>query len=81
MTFGLVFFTVCVCVQVKLSMLGIYNEVARDLFLQCVGVQVKFSMLEIYNEVARDLLDSTSGKKKIGLKIRQHPKRGFYGKE
>ncbi len=45
----------------------------------CVCVQVKFSMLEIYNEVARDLLDSTSGKKKIGLKIRQHPKRGFYG--
>ncbi len=44
-------------------------------------VKVKFSMLEIYNEVARDLLDSTSGKKKIGLKIRQHPKRGFYGKE
>jgi hypothetical protein len=36
-------------------------------------------MLEIYNEVARDLLDSNSGKKKAGLKIRQHPKRGFYG--
>ena len=41
--------------------------------------EVKFSMLEIYNEVARDLLDSKSGGKKTGLKIRQHPKKGFYG--
>ena len=43
--------------------------------------EVKFSMLEIYNEVAIDLLDAkNSGKKKqSGLKIRQHPKRGFYG--
>ena len=39
--------------------------------------EVKFSMLEIYNEVARDLLDSKA--KKTGLKIRQHPKKGFYG--
>jgi kinesin family protein 1 len=43
--------------------------------------EVKFSMLEIYNEVARDLLDpKATGKKSSGLKIRQHPKRGFYGK-
>lgn len=42
--------------------------------------EVKFSMLEIYNEVARDLLDAKStGKKNAGLKIRQHPKKGFYG--
>ena len=40
--------------------------------------EVKFSMLEIYNEVARDLLDGAGMKKKTGLKIRQHPKRGFY---
>lgn len=41
--------------------------------------EVKFSMLEIYNEVARDLLDAkTAGKKTGGLKIRQHPKKGFY---
>ena len=39
--------------------------------------EVKFSMLEIYNEVARDLLEKKT--KKGGLKIRQHPKRGFYG--
>ena len=44
--------------------------------------EVKLSMLEIYNEVARDLLDAKNvGKKKqSGLKIRQHPKKGFYGK-
>ena len=40
--------------------------------------EVKFSMLEIYNEIARDLLDSQGMKKKSGLKIRQHPKKGFY---
>ena len=44
-----------------------------------ITFEVKFSMLEIYNEIARDLLDSKSGQKKSGLKIRQHPKRGFYG--
>ena len=44
-----------------------------------ITFEVKFSMLEIYNEVARDLLDANGGKKKSGLKIRQHPKRGFYG--
>ena len=40
--------------------------------------EMKFSMLEIYNEIARDLLTTKS--KKGGLKIRQHPKKGFYGK-
>lgn len=43
-----------------------------------VTFEVKFSMLEIYNEVARDLLDAKSTNKKSGLKIRQHPKKGFY---
>ena len=33
-------------------------------------------MLEIYNEKVRDLLNSSSGKR--GLKVRQHPKKGFY---
>ncbi len=41
--------------------------------------EVKFSMLEIYNEVCRDLLDPKGAQKKGGLKIRQHPKEGFYG--
>ncbi|KAK4299096.1 hypothetical protein Pmani_028601 [Petrolisthes manimaculis] len=38
--------------------------------------EVRFSMLEIYNEVVRDLLNPS--KKKNGLKVRQHPKKGFY---
>lgn len=45
-----------------------------------VTFEVKFSMLEIYNEVARDLLDPKNSNKKSGLKVRQHPKKGFYGK-
>jgi len=43
-----------------------------------ITFEVKFSMLEIYNEQVRDLLDPNGQKKKGGLKIRQHPKRGFY---
>ncbi|XP_076366810.1 kinesin-like protein KIF28 isoform X1 [Tachypleus tridentatus] len=39
--------------------------------------EVRFSMLEIYSEVARDLLGNIGNKKK-GLKIREHPKKGFY---
>lgn len=40
-------------------------------------LQVRFSMLEIYNEIVRDLLNPSN--KKGGLKVRQHPKKGFYG--
>ena len=36
-------------------------------------------MLEIYNEQVRDLLNPKSLKIKGGLKVRQHPKEGFYG--
>ncbi|XP_022782679.1 kinesin-like protein KIF28P [Stylophora pistillata] len=39
--------------------------------------QVTFSMLEIYNEAVRDLLNPASNKKG-GLKVRQHPSKGFY---
>ena len=35
-----------------------------------------FSMLEIYNEKVRDLLNPSD--KKGGLRVRQHPKKGFY---
>ncbi|XP_062578631.1 kinesin-like protein KIF28P isoform X1 [Saccostrea cucullata] len=38
--------------------------------------EITFSMLEIYNEQVRDLLDSRT--KKGGLRVRQHPKLGFY---
>ena len=41
-------------------------------------VQILFSMLEIYMEEVRDLL-STKKKRKGGLRIRQHPNKGFYG--
>lgn len=39
--------------------------------------QVTFSMLEIYNEQVRDLLNPGSNKKG-GLKVRQHPAKGFF---
>ena len=40
--------------------------------------EVMFSMLEIYNEQVRDLLNP-AGNKKGGLRVREHPKKGFYG--
>ncbi|XP_035212141.1 kinesin-like protein KIF28P [Stegodyphus dumicola] len=39
--------------------------------------EVRFSMLEIYNEIVRDLLNP-GGDRKRGLKVREHPKKGFY---
>ncbi|XP_038058147.1 kinesin-like protein KIF28P [Patiria miniata] len=39
--------------------------------------EVTFSMLEIYNEQVRDLLNPASSKKG-GLRVREHPKKGFY---
>ncbi|XP_074659378.1 kinesin-like protein KIF28 isoform X2 [Tubulanus polymorphus] len=39
--------------------------------------QVTLTMLEIYNEQVRDLLSSKSAPKG-GLKVRQHPSKGFY---
>ncbi|XP_063964719.1 kinesin-like protein KIF28P [Lytechinus pictus] len=40
--------------------------------------QVFVSMLEIYNEQVRDLLMPASFKVKGGLKVREHPQKGFY---
>ena len=40
--------------------------------------EVSFSMLEIYNENVQDLLIPGANKIKGGMKIRQHPKKGFY---
>lgn len=42
--------------------------------------EVTFSMLEIYMEEVRDLLDNKP-KAKGGLRIRQHPKKGFYAEQ
>ena len=36
-------------------------------------------MLEIYNEQVRDLLNPSSFKVKGGLRVREHPQKGFYG--
>ncbi|XP_078662503.1 kinesin-like protein KIF28 isoform X2 [Branchiostoma floridae x Branchiostoma belcheri] len=44
---------------------------------EAASFEVEFSMLEIYNEQVRDLLNPAS-KRKGGLKVRQHPKLGFY---
>ena len=41
-------------------------------------LKVMLSMLEIYNEQVRDLLTSKPPQKG-GLKVRQHPSKGFYG--
>eukprot|EP00116_Pleurobrachia_bachei_P002640 sb/3462902/ len=40
--------------------------------------EVTLSMIEIYNEQVRDLLNAETMKIKGGLKVREHPKTGFY---
>eukprot|EP00039_Didymoeca_costata_P024122 m.9333 g.9333 ORF g.9333 m.9333 type:complete len:1041 (-) comp4048_c0_seq2:54-3176(-) len=42
-----------------------------------IDCQVSLSMLEIYNECVHDLL-SKKAREKGGMKIRNHPKKGFY---
>ena len=65
--------------------LGIVPIACEELFKQIEAkkdngfeYQVTVSMLEIYCEKVRDLLDS-KGSPKGGLKVREHPKKGFYG--
>lgn len=41
--------------------------------------EVKCHMVEIYNEVVLDLLNPSLDHKKKGLRVREHPTRGFYG--
>lgn len=42
--------------------------------------EVRFQMMEIYNEIVRDLCNQNGLKtKKGGLKVREHPNKGFYG--
>ncbi|XP_045207845.2 kinesin-like protein KIF28P isoform X2 [Mercenaria mercenaria] len=52
---------------------GIEKKVAEGAKSQ---YEVTFTMLEIYNENCRDLLDSSGSKS--ALRVRQHPKSGFY---
>lgn len=66
----------------------LYNELDRkyDTSVANVGelgrYEVHFSMLEIYNEVVRDLLGKghtdTGTRSRRGLKVREHPKQGFF---
>uniref|UniRef100_A0A914YMR1 Kinesin-like protein n=1 Tax=Panagrolaimus superbus TaxID=310955 RepID=A0A914YMR1_9BILA len=65
---------------------GIIPLVCEELFNRIestkskdVEFQVSISMLEIYCERVRDLL-SSKAPPKGGLKVREHPKQGFYGK-
>ena len=64
---------------------GIVPNFCRELF-RCltdrssgdrIQYQVYLSMIEIYNETVRDLLDPAKSDR--GLKVREHPKKGFYG--
>ncbi|XP_062500955.1 kinesin-like protein KIF28P isoform X2 [Corticium candelabrum] len=57
----------------------LFDEINQKVSLnaQETEYQVSFSMLEIYNEKVRDLLNP-KGSKSSGLKVRQHPKTGFY---
>lgn len=41
--------------------------------------EVKCNMFEIYNEIVRDLLNPQEKNRKKGLRVREHPTKGFYG--
>ena len=60
---------------------GIVPQFCDKLFSQIeekgADAQVSLSMLEIYNECVHDLL-STGKRLKGGMKVRNHPKKGFY---
>ncbi|KAH9413825.1 hypothetical protein DERP_009423 [Dermatophagoides pteronyssinus] len=43
-----------------------------------INTEVNLSMLELYSENVRDLLDTETAVKKKGLKIREHPVKGFF---
>ncbi|XP_066301763.1 kinesin-like protein KIF28 isoform X1 [Branchiostoma lanceolatum] len=54
------------------------DEKKRNPDAKDVEFQVSVSMLEIYNEQVRDLLNPKTASIKGGLKVRQHPSKGFY---
>lgn len=67
---------------------GIVPRVCEELFNTIenrkdlnIVTEVSLSMLELYSEIVRDLLDVnfSTGNKKKGLKIREHPTKGFFG--
>ena len=57
----------------------LFQTIAHRQQGESVTFEVKFSMLEIYNEAVRDLLNPASlASKKAGLKVREHPTKGFF---
>lgn len=68
---------------------GIVPRMCEDLFNQIkqkkessdqkISFEVRFSMMEIYNEIVRDLCNAKEWNNKKGLKVREHPIKGFYG--
>lgn len=67
---------------------GIVPRVCEELFNTVenrkdlnINIEVSLSLLELYSEVVRDLLDAdpSAREKKKGLKIREHPTKGFFG--
>lgn len=67
---------------------GIVPRVCEELFNTIenrkdlnINIEVSLSLLELYSEVVRDLLDAdpNSREKRKGLKIREHPTKGFFG--
>lgn len=67
---------------------GIVPRVCEDLFNTVenrkdlnINIEVSLSMLELYSEIVRDLLevDPNVRDRKKGLKIREHPTKGFFG--
>src|SRR5699024_2867778 len=69
---------------------GIVPRVCEELFNTIenrkgldINIEVSLSMLELYSEMVRDLLDvdfnNNNNNRKKGLKIREHPTKGFFG--
>lgn len=56
----------------------LFNNIENRIGMN-IGTEVNLSMLELYLENVRDLLDNDSLSKKKGLKIREHPAKGFFG--
>lgn len=70
---------------------GLVARMARDVFSTidtrralAMNIEVSLSILELYAEVVRDLLDlewstTANANRRKGLKIREHPTKGFFG--
>lgn len=61
---------------------SLYEKLSKKFSNQEGRYEIHFSMFEIYNEVVRDLLIKSQtdslGQTRRGLKVREHPKQGFF---